>query len=131
LQSPLTKFDERESVSLKYRVQDKSASLNEYNVALALNRLEIGYIFQYALLGGRTLIGGYVIDFLAFTTPLSTPIWVNEKYWHSGMRAERDFWQQVITDYVTAGEMAQAVIMTGFETETEEAALAALRKYIV
>jgi hypothetical protein len=39
-------------------------------------------MYQYAILGGRNLRGGLILDFLVFTVPTSTPLFVQGDYWH-------------------------------------------------
>jgi len=71
-------------------IQGKSPdSWNEYYVALALEKLELPYIYQFEIFGGH-LRGGVILDFLVLTHPLSTPIFVNGLYWHKGKRAAVD-----------------------------------------
>jgi len=65
----------------------------EANVADALDLLGWGYSYQVALHYGRERRGGIVLDFLVYTAPLATPIFVNGRYWH-GQRVEQDLLQQ-------------------------------------
>ncbi len=64
------------------------SSKEEYWVALALERLGIAFIYQYSISGGRSVRGGQVIDFLAYTVPLPTPIFVQGEYWHGGTKSD-------------------------------------------
>jgi hypothetical protein len=75
---------------VEYTIQDKSATKPEYFVALALERLKIEYVFQYIIGGGRRTAGGYVLDFLALTVPLFTPIQVYGEYWHNRKAHDKD-----------------------------------------
>lgn len=65
----------------------------EANVADALDMLNWRYAYQYSVHGGRSRRGGIVLDFLVYTRPAATPIYVNGRYWHS-KRAEDDRLQQ-------------------------------------
>lgn len=58
-------------------------SLQEWWVALALNRLGIPYTYQYPINGGRTR-GGYLVDFVVYTVPLATMIEPVGNHWHTG-----------------------------------------------
>lgn len=109
-------------------LQGHKASLNEYNVALALDELKIKYQFQEAFRGGHRLIGGIVVDFIVETKPLSTPVWVHGEYWHQHERALKDRYQFALLFYLMRGELAKPVILWGGETETVEDAKAAIRR---
>ena len=69
-------------VPTSFTVQGKDATSYEYNVAYALDKLELPYMFQFIFLGGKAVRGGMVVDFLVLTDPLSTPVWVNGGFWH-------------------------------------------------
>jgi hypothetical protein len=108
-------------------VQGKKASLNEYNVAKALDTVKLSYEFQLGIAGGRDLLGGIVLDFLVYTIPWPTPLWVHGEYWHQGPDREKDLRQQAIVDSIFRGEVGKPVEIWGSESETEAAALAAVR----
>ena len=67
-----------------------STSKYENNYAAALDKF--GWLFEYqvSLFGGRNVLGGTVVDFIVYTVPLPTPVYVGALYWHSGQRAERE-----------------------------------------
>jgi len=111
-----------------YYVQDRKASLYEYNFAWALDKRGLDYAFQFDILGGRLLKGGMVIDFLVFTVPLSTPVWIHGEYWHMGKQAMIDKYQKAILDYVMAGEVRPAKIYWGVDVATKDLALAKVRR---
>ena len=67
-----------------YTVQGQSATSIEYNVSKALDKLQIGYDFQYFYGGGRARRGGSVIDFKVYTPGKVTLLNVNGRYWHTG-----------------------------------------------
>jgi hypothetical protein len=46
--------------------------------------------------GGRRTRGGFVVDFLVFTKPRPTPVWINGSYWHKGQQLSLDYLQQQI-----------------------------------
>jgi len=109
-------------------VQGKQASSYEYNVAWALEKTQIPYIFQFEFFGGRDVRGGLVVDFLALTHPLSTPIWVNGGFWHKGKRAAEDEYQQTLLFFVARGELNRPVVLWDQDCNTKEAALSAIRR---
>ena len=65
-------------------------SVLEWNVAQALDMIGIGYRYQIPVFGGR-VIGGAVVDFDVFTTPIATFLFAQGDYWHSrGNKEEED-----------------------------------------
>lgn len=68
-------------------------STYEANVADALEALGWQYWYQYEVAGGRERRGGIIVDFIVWTRPAATPIWVNGRYWHA-RREEQDRLQQ-------------------------------------
>jgi hypothetical protein len=68
-------------------------STYEANVADALDALGWKYWYQYQVAGGRERRGGMVVDFIVWTRPAATPLWVNGRYWHA-RRGEQDRLQQ-------------------------------------
>jgi len=111
-----------------YEIGDSPATSYEYNVAIALIKLGIEFIFQYQFFGGRALRGGMVVDFLAFTSPLPTPIWVHGEYWHRGRQETIDKYQMAVLAQQQRGRLAAAVILWGTEVKTPEGALSAVRR---
>jgi hypothetical protein len=98
-------------------VQGRSASTNEYNVAIALDYYKIGYIFQYEMFGGN-IRGGVFVDFLIFN-PFAEGLEVYGDYWHSGQLGADDRLRQARIEQ----ELGRPVkILWGNETETVEEA---------
>jgi len=69
-----------------------------------------------------------VVDFLALTHPLSTPIWVNGGFWHKGKRAVEDEYQQNLLAWAKRGELNDPVVLWDQDCNTKEAALSAIRR---
>ena len=109
----------------EYVVHDRDASLNEYNVALALDTLKLEYFFQYAPLGFTGLRGQYIVDFLVFV-PYEQPMEVYGEYWHTGQLGSDDKLRQAFLEKYFKRPV---IILWGVETETEELALAAVRDH--
>jgi len=87
-------------------VQGQDATDLEWRVAVALDKLKIPYMFQYELFGGSTRRGGVILDFLAIVPPLSVPIEVMGKYWHSSsMRAEDKLKEALVRQQGNFAEM--------------------------
>lgn len=113
----------------RYLVRGKKASSYEYNVAVALDKYGLGYLFQVSYWGGRRLRGGIILDFLVFTVPMPTPLWVNGDYFHKGgKQATIDYLQHILLDLATQGRWRPAVVLWGKDTETIEAADASVKK---
>ena len=112
-----------------YVIQGKKASVLEYHVALALQTLDIPFLYQYEFMGGRRLgIGGFIADFLAMTHPLSTPIWVHGEYWHRGRQMTIDDYQQAVAMFYHRGQINQPVVLWEEDVDTPEKALASVRR---
>ena len=105
-------------------------SLDEVNVAIALDRLDLGYIYQYqfGIFGVR---GSQTIDFLVYTVPKPTPLFVHGRYWHTGKKAvEADLkMSELMTN--KRNHWAEPVIIWDDECETVEDAVTALRKEFI
>ena len=108
----------------EYIVQNQTATLNEYNVSLAFDRLRIEYIFQFAPWGDYGSRGQYVVDF-ALKSPLWQPVEVFGDYWHTGqLGAEDKIRLALIGDYFKK----DVIILWGRDTQTFEDALRTVRK---
>lgn len=64
-------------------VQGQTATLPEYNFAQALDRLNLPYQFQYQL-GIPGTRGSVRLDFVVYTVPMPTPVFVQGTHWHTG-----------------------------------------------
>ena len=111
-----------------YQVQGRAATSYEYNAAYALGKVGIPYLFQFQFFGGRRVRGGLVVDFLVLTRPLSTPLYINGNFWHSGQQAAEDKYQQVLLFAAARGELNRAVEWFDPDCATKEQALAAARR---
>ena len=85
------------STPARQRIQGHAvASKEEVWVSNSLTKYGWEYIYQQPFFGGRSWSGGFVVDFIVFTVPLHTPLWVNGEYWHSSAQAERDRLNQLL-----------------------------------
>ena len=109
-----------------YYVMGKKATKNEANVALALEHEKLPFLFQYYYMGGRDVLGGYVLDFMVIT-PRWVPLEVFGEYWHTGQMASGDRLKIAILAQEFGRE---PVIIWGNESDTYELALAAVRKKV-
>ena len=110
------------------RGRTSKASSNEYYVALALEKIGLDFKFQLSVAGGKSLAFGIVLDFLVMTVPLPTPVWVHGDYWHTGARRQKDLRQQDIVKQYMAGAILEPVEIWGHESDTEQMALASVRR---
>ena len=109
-----------------FTIQGSNATDIEWRVALALEKLKIPYMFQFQLMGGRSTRGGIVLDFLALTDPLSTPIDVRGDYWHQPSQQVDD--DLALAIMMSRGQYAEPVVLYGGELQTEEMAYSAVRR---
>jgi hypothetical protein len=120
-QSPSSRLEER-------TIQGSKATDIEWRVGKALDILDIPFIFQYEMFGGRTIRGGLVVDFLAITAPLSTPIDVRGDYWHGPSKKTEDDLEIALMRHYNRGQIAEPVILWGSELQSDEQALSTVRR---
>ena len=65
-------------------------SKEEVFVATSLTKYGWEFFYQFPINGGNEISGGWIVDFLVYTVPLSTPLETMESWWHSGARHEAD-----------------------------------------
>lgn len=102
-------------------------SINEWNVALALDKLNLEYDFQYYW-GGTGVRGSQIIDFLVYTIPRPTPVFVHGEHWHTGLRGKQEDFKMADINSKMRGVWMEAVVIWGEESETEERALEVVRE---
>ena len=107
-------------------VQGQAATDLEWRVALALDKLKIPYMFQFDVEGGQRLLGGLVIDFLALTSPLSTPIEVMGGYWHRSNQTSEDRMKEALVRH--QGSYAEMVHLWEGELQTISDAYSAVKR---
>ena len=103
-------------------------SINEKNVALALDKLGFDYAYQYFYRGGSGVRGGQIIDFLVYTVPKFSPLFVHGEYWHTAKYAQETALKEADLNARMRGTWAEAVIIYEYECETEEDAMKAVRE---
>ena len=114
------------STDAGYTIAGSDASDIEWRVAVALEKLHLHFIFQYALMGGRTTRGGIVLDFLVLTDPISTPLDIRGNYWHQPQqRIEDDLFLALA---MSRGQFAEPVIIYGAQLQTIESAYAVMKR---
>ena len=104
------------------------ASKNELYVSQALETLDLEYQFQVSIAGGRAMSFGIVLDFMVFTVPMPTPLWVHGEYFHMGARRQKDLRQQATVLEYHDGNLNEAVEIWGDQSDNKERALASVRR---
>lgn len=105
----------------------KVDSINEYYVALALDAMKLDYAYQYYL-GGVGIRGSQIIDFLVYTNPKPTPLFVHGAYWHTATYSQETALKEADLNARMRGTWADAVIIYEHECETEEDAARIVRQ---
>ena len=87
------------------------------------------YIYQYEFNGGRDVRGGQLIDFIAKTAPLWTPIYVNGEYWHGPHRKYEDTIKQREFARATRGSFLPPKILWDYELTSIEQARTIIKDF--
>lgn len=90
-------------------------SREEWRVAVVLNRAGVEFDYQYSVGGGKTFRGGQVIDFLVYTVPLPTPLYVQGQYWHRGAVGLEDKFKQSEVMRLMNGQVNPPVLVWDYE----------------
>jgi hypothetical protein len=108
-------------------VKGLKATLNEYNVAKALDTMDLDYNFQMTT-GSKGQSFVVILDFLVFTVPQPTPLWVHGEHWHMGDKRAKDIRQMTVVDDFLGGAASDPVEIWGDQSKTYEQALLHVRK---
>lgn len=109
-----------------YTIAGSDATDIEWRVAVVLERLGLFFIFQYALMGGRSRRGGIVLDFLVLTDPLSTPLDIRGEFYHQPQQRTEDDLGLALA--MSRGQFAPPVIIYGGELQTMEQAFSTVKR---
>ena len=102
-------------------------SKNEWYTALALDKLEIAYTFQYVLDGGTGIRGGQIVDFVCWMPAGPLPVFVQGAYWHKITTETEDLIKQAAAAQAFG---RQPVLLMEEETSTKDKAMRAVREKI-
>lgn len=128
----LARMKEKEE-NLPTEIQGRKVrSKDEARVAVALGMLGYGFRYQVSIKGGNQRKGGFVLDFLVFTSPLPTPMPVQSEYWHlvGQRRAEIDKIQMAYMRKRFRGIWAEPKPIWDHQTRTVAQTYSTLRKMI-
>lgn len=106
-------------------------SVQEWRVALALNRLKLDYEFQKSIGGGRRVRGGQVVDFFIYTAPYPTPCFVQGKYWHNRKTEAEDTLKQDRVQRIYKGQIMPNLILQEEDLSSANAAYTLLRRKLI
>jgi hypothetical protein len=103
-------------------------SKEEFWFALALEKMELKFIYQYEIYDGRQRAGGQVIDFLVYTTPLPTPVYIQGEYWHRDK--DKDQYKIARARMYFKGNAMPPIEVWGKDLQTPEMALATAKRVL-
>lgn len=104
-------------------IQGQAAgSVNEWNVAQALNKMKVQYEYQYPVFGGTSTRGGQVIDFLLYVMPRPIPLYVQGEYWHNRKKETDDLYKMRMVEERFRGQFDPPMAIKESECETPEQA---------
>ena len=92
-------------------------SVEEYRVALSLTKFGWEFQYQYPILGGRSVKGGMIPDFLVETAPNQTALYVNGAYWHGSKQQQIDEIQQ---QFLVGKMDLSIVVVTDDQLKTQQ-----------
>ena len=114
---------------MPYYVQGvQTDSINEYYVSQVFDQLKYDYDYQVPIMGGTSLRGGQVLDFLLDLSPLPVPVLIQGVYWHNNPAMEA-FREIAIHEY-GKGYWDELVKLDEEETNSFEAAYDAVKRKI-
>lgn len=105
-------------------------SKEEYFTALALDKMRLDYDYQYQVEGGRQFRGGQIVDFMVWTAPLPTPIYVQGAYWHSGLQKMQDIVNVERLKSVFYGQIRDPLLVDTVYLATRDMAYATIRRLL-
>ena len=106
-------------------VQGQDATILEWRVALALDKLKLPYMFHYSL-GGGHMRGGLILDFLILIPPLSVPAEVMGNYWHRSNMTSRDRMKEAMVRHL--GNFSEMVYWWESDLQTISDAYSAVKR---
>ena len=106
-------------------------SVQEWRVALALERLKYDYEYQKSIGGGRRVRGGQVIDFWVYTAPYPTPVFVQGAYWHDRKSEAEDTLKQERVQRTYKGQVMPNLLLEEKDLSSAQAAYTLLRRKLI
>jgi len=83
------KFEEKDE-NLPDEIQGKPVrSKEEARVGVSLGIVGFGFKYQVWIFGGNIFPGGQIIDYLVYTVPLPTPLYIQSAWWHGPEMVKR------------------------------------------
>jgi hypothetical protein len=106
-------------------------SHQEWYVAQALWKLKLDFEYQYGINGGQGVRGGQAIDFMVYTVPLPTPIYVQGSYWHRAAKSSTDLLKVEQAKISLRGQANDPVLIPEEELQDPDMAVATIRRRIL
>lgn len=106
-------------------------SKQELYVAWALNKLKLNYKYQFSVKGGRSRRGGQVIDFMVYTLPLWTPVYVQGMYWHRDAKRNADKLKMNEVKVILRGRIKEPLELWEEDLQSAEMALETVRREVL
>lgn len=104
-------------------------SVEEWRYSKGLDYFGIRYYYQYYVLGATfDAAGSQILDFLADTNPLPTPVYIQGLYWHYGGSLDEETRYKIealMSEY--GGVFAEPVIVMAPEVTSISAAIELIR----
>jgi hypothetical protein len=98
----------------------RAGSTYEWRVHLSLIKYGWEFDYQVAILGGRRIKGGQVIDFVVYTVPFPSILFVDSDYWHTGTKADRDNFNRLLIFSEFEGRINGVYNVVGQDLQTQE-----------
>ena len=104
-------------------------SKEEARVGVALGFLGWYFRYQFRIFGGSDFRGGQIIDYVVYTVPLPTPLYIQSRYWHGPtmVRGSKDKLNQARVRSAMSGSWMDPEEVWDYELTTVEHAVNTLR----
>ena len=94
----------------------------EWYTAVALVRYGWTFGYQISFFGGTRIAGGQRLDFMVYTLPLPTPLYVYGPHWHERKRMDRDNLQRQMLYNRLRGSIRRPVVFDEKHVSSQEVA---------
>ena len=103
----------------------------ELFVSIALSKLDLSYTYQYSVKGGRSRRGGQIIDFMVYTLPLWTAVYVQGDYWHRSAKRNEDLLKMDELMTLMRGKIKRPVELWEYELPDIDKAMEVIRRRVL
>lgn len=106
-------------------------SKEEARACFALEYWNTEFYVQYEFNGGRNVRGGQLIDIMAKTIPLWTPIYIHGSYWHGPTKKYEDTIKMREFQKATRGYFKDPVVLWDYELTSKEQAINTIKEKVL